>query len=98
MSDIYRVPWAEVRYGTEHEESDREFNENYANGLIDGDFDIWEWIIARTDADQRYEQGIAIMDDVLIAFDVLGWKLVSKDGPELYPMLRDDDFRPDWVG
>jgi len=54
------------------------------------------------DPAERYAQGIAIMDDVLIAFDMLGWKVVTKDDPaetwDRYPILRDDDFRPDWCG
>jgi hypothetical protein len=34
------------------------------------------------DPAERYEQGHAIMDDVLIAFDMLGWKVVAKDDPQ----------------
>ncbi len=37
----WRVPWTEVRHGTEFEESDREYNETWANRLLDGDLDLW---------------------------------------------------------
>jgi hypothetical protein len=51
------------------------------------------------DPAERYDQGVAIMDDVLIAFDMLGWKVVCKDDPERgYPILRGDDFAPGWCG
>jgi len=96
---VWRVPWTEVRYGTEYEESDEEHNMNWANALLDGCLDYWENVIADTSDDpaERYGQRVAIMDDVLIAFDMLGWKVVSKDDPtHKYPILRGDDFCPDW--
>jgi hypothetical protein len=97
---LWRVPWTEVRHGTEYEKSDIEHNEKWAYDLLDGCLDVWENVIADTSDDpwERCEQGIAIMDDVLIAFDMLGWKLVSKDDPESnrYPIMRSDNFAPDW--
>ena len=96
----WRVPWTEVRHGTEYEESDVELNECWANLMLDGQF-IWteEMDAAPDDLAGRLDQGIAVMDDVLIALDMLGWKVVSKDDPTArYPMLREDDFRPDWCG
>jgi hypothetical protein len=97
----WRVPWTEVRHGTEYEEGDIEWNEEWANNLTDGNLDLWQQIIAAASDDprERYVQGIAVMDDVLIALDMLGWKVVSKDDPtHHYPILRNDDFRPDWCG
>ena len=98
---VWRVPWTEVRYGTEYEEGDTIHNVDWANVLLDGILDFWKDIIANAPDDpaERYAQGVAVMDDVLIAFDQLGWKVVNKEDPQrLYPMLRGDDFRPDWAG
>jgi hypothetical protein len=94
------VPWTEVRRGTEYEEADVEHNMDWANVLLDGQF-IWadELAAMPDDPQERYAQGIAIMDDVLIAFDMLGWKVVAKDPEEIwarYPIMRQDDFAPDW--
>jgi hypothetical protein len=98
---VWRVPWTEVRHGTEYEDSDIDHNEAWADVVTDGCLDFWTDVIANTSDDpaERSEQGIAIMDDVLIALDMLGWKVVCKDDPKCgYPILRDDDFRPDWCG
>jgi hypothetical protein len=98
---VWRVPWTEVRHGTEYENSDVEHNETWANAVLDGQF-IWVEDLAATPDDwaERYEQGVAVMDDVLIAFDMLGWKVVTKDDPaktwDRYPIMRGDDFAPDW--
>jgi hypothetical protein len=95
---VWRVPWTEVRHGTEHEEADEWHNMDWATVITDGCLDFWEDVIAGTSDDpaERYEQGVAIMDDVLIAFDMLGWKLVCKDDPKrCYPITRQDDFAPD---
>jgi hypothetical protein len=96
---VWRVPWTAVRHGTEYEEGDVEHNENWANVLLDGCLDLWADVIAATSDDtaERYAQGVAVMDDVLIAFDMLGWKVVCKDDPQRsYPILRRNDFAPDW--
>jgi hypothetical protein len=97
---VRRVPWTEVRHGTEYEEGDEKHNVDWANVVLDGCLDLWAAVIADTSDDpaERYEQGVAIMDDVLIAFDMLGWKVVSKDDDPThrYPILRDDEFAPDW--
>ena len=94
---LWRVPWTEVRHGTEYEESDKEHNEKWAYAMLDGDLGIWEAVIADTQTDRRMEQGVALMDDVLIAFDMVGWKVVSKDDPtHKYPIMRSDDFCPEW--
>jgi hypothetical protein len=96
----WRVPWTEVRHGTEYEEDDVDLNMCWATLMLDGQF-IWteEMDAAPDDPVWRWEQGVAVMDDVLIALDVLGWKVVAKDDPAHgYPILRDDDFRPDWCG
>jgi hypothetical protein len=95
----WRVPWTEVRYGTEYEKRDNEWNQDWAEALTDGNLDLWQQIIAAASDDpgERLVQGIAVMDDVLIAYDMLGWKLVPKDdSTHRYPILRNDDFRPDW--
>jgi hypothetical protein len=98
---VWRVPWTEVRHGTEYEAGDTDHNADWANVVLYGCLDLWADVIADASNDQweRYEQGVAIMDDVLIAFDMLGWKVVAQDDPEQgYPILRDDDFRPAWAG
>jgi hypothetical protein len=76
---------------------DIDYNIDWANALLDGSLDLWKWIIANAPdhEGERCAQGVAVMDDVLIAFDMLGWKVVNKEDPEQrYPSLRDDDFRP----
>jgi hypothetical protein len=98
---IWRVPWAEVRHGTEYEEDDINHNNLLAHLLLDGDLGFWQCLInnAPDDPWERYEQGIAIMDDVLVAFDMFGWKVVCKNDPEAhYPTSRSDDFAPVWCG
>ena len=96
---VWRVPWTEVRRGTEFEEADNEWNEDWADILLDGNLGLLQEVIdAAPDSDAgQYEQGVALMDDVLIAFDMLGWKVVCKnDDGRGYPILRNDDFVPDW--
>jgi hypothetical protein len=100
MDSIWRVPWTEVRYGTEHEQSDIEFNTDWANDLLSGNLDLWKRIIANAPDHEgdRHAQGSAVTDDVAIALDMLGWKVVSQDDPKRrWPICRDDDFRPAWA-
>ena len=79
MKPVWRVPWTEVRYGTEYEGADECHNADWAFTLLGYScLDFWADVIADTSADERYAQGEAIMDDVLIAFDMLGWKVCAK--------------------
>jgi hypothetical protein len=57
---MWHAPWTEVRYGTEHEQGDIEFNENLANALLFNDLDLLAAIIAATPDDKRFAQGFAI--------------------------------------
>ena len=97
---VWRVPWTEVRHGTEYEEDDDWYNMDWAYTALNGWTDLWPGAITDTsaDPDERYAQGEAIMDDVLIAFDMLGWKVVAKDDPQRgFPIMgRRDEFVPDW--
>jgi hypothetical protein len=94
MSKLWRVPWTEVRYETKYEADDECYNCDWAFTLLN-DFDLWEDMLA--DPAERHAQGMALMDDVVIAFDMLGWKVVCKDDPERrFPITRNDGFAPDW--
>jgi hypothetical protein len=96
---VWRVPWTEVRHGTEYEAGDEEYKREWANILLGGEcLDLWAEVMADIDPSERYAQGEAMIDDVLIALDMIGWKVVAKDQPECgFPITgRQDEFVPDW--
>ncbi len=96
----WRVPWRTVSGGTEHEASDLEHNEILALELFEG---IGLDPVTAAALSTRNWQGraarlVEITDDMMVAIDQLGWKVVPRDplSPYRWPMAAHHDLCPDW--
>jgi hypothetical protein len=96
----WRLPWRTVRRGTQHEASDVRHNNNVAEEVFCGVRldDVMAAALSADDWQDRAARFIEITDDLIVALDQLGWRLVPKDpsSEDRWPMAAHHDLCPDW--